>query len=81
MNKGISKLKEYQEKVKSGEIERTQSLNPIEKANSNPKSLRLAINAKCYDCVCYIKKEITRCEIKNCPLWNVRPYQNNQETE
>lgn len=44
----ISKLKEYQEKVKSGEIERTKALNPTEKAKLNPKSLRLAVNGKCY---------------------------------
>ena len=40
----------YLEKLKSGEIEK---LDPIQKAKANPKSLRAAINAKCFECSCY----------------------------
>ena len=43
-------LAEYREKVASGEIEVVR-LNPIEKAKNNPKSLRLAIDAMCFDCM------------------------------
>lgn len=55
-------------------------LNPIEKAAANPKSLRLAINGKCFDCVGAghdpnPRKEIGQCPSTDCPLWNVRPYQ------
>jgi hypothetical protein len=46
-------LKEYHEKVKSGEIEKPVVLDPIEKAKANPKN----------------------CTAKDCPLWNVRPWQ------
>lgn len=59
----------------------TKIKTPIEKAQENPKSLRLAINAKCYDCMgCgfdgHPANEIRLCEISDCPLWLVRPYQN-----
>lgn len=62
---------EYQRKLKSGEVTR---LTPIEKSFSNPRSLRYAINAKCFDCSCGSRKEITLCEIVACPLHRFRPY-------
>lgn len=34
-----------------------------------------AIKAKCLDCVCHQKDEITKCTVKLCPLWHFRPYQ------
>lgn len=34
-----------------------------------------ALKAKCLDCSCYQKEEITNCPVKQCPLWNFRPYQ------
>ena len=71
----VDALKEYQRKVKSGEIERNKPLNPIEKAKTKPNSLRFAINAKCYDCTCGQKTEIKKCTASDCPLFNVRPYQ------
>ncbi len=72
MNKLQEGLKEYQRKLKTGEITR---LTPIEKSFKNPNSLRLAINAKCFDCSCGDRKEITLCEIKACSLHRFRPYQ------
>ena len=68
-------LAEYNRKLESGEIERTIPLDPIEKAKQNPKSLRAAINGKCYDCVCFMKREVTFCTAKDCPLWLLRPWQ------
>ena len=68
-------LKEYRAKIESGEIEKPQKLNPIEKAKANPKSLRAAITAKCWDCCCEDRKEVTFCTATNCPLWDVRPWQ------
>jgi len=52
----------------------------IEKAAKNPASLRMAVNAMCWDCVgagadANPRQAIRDCEIKKCPLWNVRPYQ------
>ena len=53
-------------------------LNPIAKAKANPNSLRAAINGKCFDCVVDQYKEVTLCQAKDCPLWNVRPWQINE---
>ncbi len=75
MNNGLA---EYRKKLDSGEIVRAKPLNPREKAKANAKSLRLAINANCFDCVGGSRTEVTRCEITDCPLWNVRPWQKNQ---
>jgi len=54
-------------------------LSPTEKLKINPSSLRLAINAMCYDCQGKnhdpgVIGRIRYCEISNCPLFNVRPY-------
>ena len=56
--------------------------SPIEKLRANPKSLRASINAKCFDCMGQdsdpaVKWRIGNCEIPDCPLYNVRPYQDN----
>lgn len=65
--------KRRDELKEAGELERK---NPVEKARENPLSLRMAINGKCYDCVCgerYVKR-IRYCNIFDCTLWPVRPY-------
>ena len=72
-------LKEYREKVASGEIEVVR-LNPIQKAKENPTSLRLAINAMCYSCLgSGTPQEIRDCSSKLCPLHTVRPYQDKKD--
>ena len=73
-------LAEYREKVASGEIEVVR-LNPIERSNANPKSLRLAINAMCFSCFCGegSTQEIKNCSDYKCPLHKVRPYQEKGE--
>ena len=53
--------------------------NPIEKSRDNPRSLRLAINAKCYDCIGQDadpnwRNSIRECTCYDCPLYNVRKY-------
>ena len=56
-------------------------LNPIEKAKANPKSLRAAITAKCFECMgggedTGTRKLIRACTSHaTCPLHPVRPYQ------
>jgi len=40
-----------------------------------PKSKADAIKAKCLDCSCFVRTEVTACEMITCPLWQVRPYQ------
>ncbi len=59
--------------------EKIERLNPIQKSIKNPKSLRLAINAKCYECVGGEDGEnqvkyIRECTSPKCPLFNIRPY-------
>jgi hypothetical protein len=56
--------------------------NPIAKSLSNPRSLRLAITAKCYECFGGsvsdvqtkqgIMKEVRDCTSSTCPLYPVR---------
>ena len=55
-------------------------LDPVEKARRNPKSLRLAIDGKCWDCVGGDadpgpRQRVRDCNIKLCTLWPVRPWQ------
>ena len=56
------------------------ALNPIQKSEAQPQSLRLAINAKCYDCQGQDadpgwRQRIADCNDVACPLVPVRPYQ------
>ncbi len=65
-------LKEFQQKLKLGMVK---ILNPIDKARQNPNSLRLAINAYCFDCCCYQKSEVKHCTAANCSFHHLRPWQ------
>jgi len=51
------------------------------KAMKNENSKTIAIKAKCLDCSCYQKKEVTLCPSIYCPLYKFRPYQKPDETE
>lgn len=35
-----------------------------------------AVKAKCLECVCNSRELVRSCDIVECPLWTVRPYQN-----
>lgn len=39
------------------------------------KSRADAVKAKCLECSCFDRGEITECAIKTCPLFSFRPYQ------
>ena len=67
---------DYRQKLKMGLIKVAKSLDPIEKAKQNPKSLRFAISAKCYDCSGFTKADVRNCDMPYCELFKVRPYQN-----
>ena len=77
-NKGLSAARAaIQAKKDAGE--KRETLNPIEKLATNPSSLRLSINAMCYDCQGRnhdpgVIGRIRDCGITGCPLFNVRPY-------
>lgn len=64
----------YRAKIAAGEIKRR---NPMEKALDNPKSMRAAINANCWDCVGQDNwvNRTRECDIKKCPFWAMRPHQ------
>lgn len=54
--------------------------SPADKLAENPSSLRLAINAKCWDCEGRdadpaVNWRIGNCVIPKCPLYAVRPFQ------
>jgi hypothetical protein len=58
--------------------------DPLEKPRRKPTSLRLAVNAKCADCVGWHgdpgpRKRIRDCTSTLCPLHAVRPYQKGSE--
>ena len=78
-DKAREALREYQEKVKSGEIERTPQKTLTEKWQENKKSLRASVNAMCFACFGgeqgdNVTREIKDCTCLNCPLYQVRPY-------
>jgi hypothetical protein len=39
------------------------------------KSLAAAVKARCIQCSCYSKPEITKCRVTDCALFRYRPYQ------
>jgi len=69
---------EYLRKLKAGEVIRTKQVDPMEKAKKNPRSLRAAINAKCFDCCCFQRSEVKLCTAVDCPLYNLRPWQSKE---
>jgi hypothetical protein len=61
----------------TGELEH---LDPLERARRNPRSLSLAVKARCWDCVGAgadpnPRGEIRDCRATACPLHPARPYQ------
>ena len=60
-------------------MSKNKRLSPILKALANPKSLRAAINAKCFECGGDQYQEVTHCLVKECSLWNVRPWRGEEE--
>jgi hypothetical protein len=55
------------------------TITPTQRSRLHPKSLRLAINAQCYDCI-YDKadvgswrQQVEACPSANCPLYCQRP--------
>jgi hypothetical protein len=70
-------------KAAQGEVKK---MNPLERAQANPKSTRMAINAKCWDCEggdadAHVGWRIGNCTCeKTCGLYAVRPYQRHKGT-
>ena len=53
----------------------------LEKVYYGKKSFIRAIKAKCLDCCCWQREEVRNCQSYACPLWNLRPFQSNEEAE
>ena len=58
--------------------EKIERLNPTERAAKNPRSLRLAVTAKCFECVGSGQDRgwrdcVRECTVTRCSLWRVRP--------
>jgi hypothetical protein len=68
-NKGLAALKAWRDN--GGEIIR---LNPVERAQANPKSKALAIKAHCYVCSGESANEAKLCTVQKCPLYLHNPY-------
>ena len=73
-NTALNKAHEaLDQKRRSGE--KIIRMSPFEKAKENPKSRKYAINAKCYECTCEQRNEVKHCQIEDCPLWPLWPWQ------
>lgn len=83
---GLEIAKEKREQMKAEGI-KVVFKNPIEKALENPKSLRLAINAKCFDCVGRDYDPNYRARIRDCTAVDVcslhplRPFRDDSPCE
>lgn len=47
----------------------------VARALAGTASPRAAIKAKCLDCSCYDRAEVTHCRVVSCPLRAYRPFQ------
>jgi len=76
-NKALKSAFESRKRLlESGKLKKR---TPVERARSNPKSLRLAINGKCWDCQGGYADpnpqwRIGNCVCPDCSLYPVRPY-------
>ena len=76
MNEALQRGRErYLKQVRNGEIPTREVLNPTEAAIADPTSRKKGISAKCYECCGFSKKEVTLCEMTDCGLWKIRPWQ------
>ena len=73
----VKQLQKARAKLAENRAKGIKRLSPLEKAKQNPKSMRLAINAFCYECMGFAKSwrtDVRDCTAPNCPLFGFRPY-------
>jgi hypothetical protein len=87
MNKALEAAREAQ-RIRKEQGIAVKRKTPTEKAKDNPNSLRLAVNAKCWECCGegYDGRKdtidrIATCNVRDCSLWNLRPYQDKNSME
>lgn len=77
---GADALLEWRRKVEAGEVEAPErAADPIERAARKPKSLKLAIAARCYQCQGEgedpgWRQRTRECSVTGCALHPHRPY-------
>lgn len=89
INKSMSEhLKKHRDKIAQMKLDGTYvhpvTKNPLEKAQEDPKSLRKAVTAMCYDCMGRdadpdFRGRIRECACHDCPLYPLRPYQKKKD--
>ena len=73
----VKKIKKARAKLAENRSRGIKPPNPIERAKQNPQSMRLAINAFCYECMGFAKSwrnDVKKCPSVKCPLFGFRPY-------
>ena len=73
----VKKIQKARAKLAENRAKGIKAPNPIEKAIQNPKSMRFAINAMCFDCLGQEqgwRNMVKTCTSPNCPLYELRPY-------
>ena len=73
----LTPLQEYQRKLASGEIEKSENKTPKQKWEDDKKSLRKSINYFCNQCLGGgggVNNDIKNCTALDCALYHVRPY-------
>jgi hypothetical protein len=70
------------EEAPLSEKARKQRMSPVERAAANPKSLKLAIQARCFQCQDtgvgtphITKSQVRDCAVTSCALWPHRGWQ------
>jgi hypothetical protein len=88
METGIQKANRINQERREAGIKTEIENNLVVKSLAKPNSLRLAINAMCFQCFGGTakdmpdsgwKKLIGTCTAKGCALWNHRPYRDSQD--
>lgn len=76
----MNEMREKADKIKNDRLAQglTAVQTPAEKARANPKSMRAAVNAKCFECAGDQRSEVTKCELTGCSLHSMRPWQGKQ---
>lgn len=78
----LEKARETMDKLREQGIA-VRRKSPLERLAEEPKSLRRAITAFCYQCMGGdadqgVRGSIRACSSTSCPLWDVRPYSKTQ---
>lgn len=83
MNDSLRKAQEVNKALRDAGVAIVRK-NPNEKRLENPRSMRRAVDAMCYECMGMApsyRNDIRDCTAPNCPLFALRPYQISDDSE